>query len=106
LGTTLWNYFGAWSLLFLLPPLIIPLDRKKRFLALFSAMYMAAPYFLQTDLLCLMAFQLGWLPAFASFSYLFPIYGMKAVHLSVLFPVMVYLTNIFDLKRIRNLFTQ
>ena len=60
---TLWRWLGPFTLLFWLPPLLLPLSRERRFVALATTSAFALPYFQQTDLLFLYAlpiFQPPW----------------------------------------------
>lgn len=59
---TAWRYLGPWGLLALLPPLLLPLDRQRRLVALIAAWLAAAPYFQPSDMAALFMFPLGWAP--------------------------------------------
>ncbi|MBM3151829.1 MAG: hypothetical protein FJZ96_06440 [Chloroflexi bacterium] len=60
---SLWRWLGPGAMLIWLPPLLLPLARRKRFLALAAAVPLALPYFQQADLLALFVLPVGWLPA-------------------------------------------
>jgi hypothetical protein len=50
---------GIWTLLLLLPPLLLPLERSDRFLSLLAAVPLVMPYFQQADLLGVYVFPYG-----------------------------------------------
>ena len=91
LGVTLWLYIGAWSLLFWIPALLLPLDKPRRFLALFCLVTFATPYFQHVDLLTLFAFPMGWLAVLGNLGYLFPFIDKAAVRLVAIIPILLYL---------------
>jgi hypothetical protein len=91
LGITLWIYIGAWCLLFWLPAVVLPLDKSRRFLALFCLVTFATPYFQHVDLLTLFAFPMGWLPLLGNIGYLFPFIDKTAVRLVAIIPILLYL---------------
>ncbi|MCE5207670.1 MAG: DUF2029 domain-containing protein [Chloroflexi bacterium] len=59
---TTWDYIGAWGLLLLIPPLILPLNRQARLLALITAWLVSAPYFQPWDIAALLMLLPNWLP--------------------------------------------
>jgi len=94
LGITFWNYMDAWSLLFWIPALLLPLSRSNRFLALVSLCAFAVPYYLHFDLITLFSFPIGWLPLGGYLGLLFPLYGMLPVRAIVVVPFVCYLIAI------------
>ena len=105
LGITFWYFIGAWSLLFWIPALLLPLSRPQRFIALFSLSIFAVPYFLQFDLLILFSLPIGWLPLGGYIGLLFPFFGMTPIRAIVLIPFILYLSAIVPpgLEMIKNL---
>ena len=98
----LWQWIGPYALLLWIPPLILPLKKELRIIALVATMSMALPYFQQADLLTLFALPIGWFPLLGNFGYLVAWFGETAVHLLVLIPLAVYLLIIIpSLKKIR-----
>lgn len=95
LGITFWNFIGAWSLLFWLPALILPMTKPQRFLALFSLSAFAVPYFSQIDLVTLFSFPIGLLPLFGWISGFFPIWGMTPIYFVAAVPFICYLFVVF-----------
>lgn len=91
LGITLWYFIGAWSLFFWVPPLLLPMDKPQRFLALFTAATFAMPYFLHIDLLTLFALPIGWMPLLGQVGWLFPLFEKDVIRLIVLVPLIIYL---------------
>lgn len=90
LGITFWNHIGAWSLLFWLPAIALPLTKPQRFLAFFSLSTFAVPYFLQFDLLTLFSFPIGWIPLLGWLGILFPVWDMIPIYLMVIAPFLCY----------------
>jgi hypothetical protein len=103
LGITFWIYIGVWSLLFWLPGIFLPINKKQRFFAWLSLVTFATPYFQHIDLLTLFAFPIGWLPIIGYFGLLFPLINVWAVRLVALVPFLIYLTMILTaaLDRVR-----
>lgn len=91
LGITLWYFIGAWSLLFWLPALLLPMSRSERFLSLFSLCAFAVPYFSQIDLLTLISFPIGFIPLLGNLGYLFTFFRADAIRLLVIVPLLCYL---------------
>jgi len=58
-SVSLFAVTGFWTLLLLLPPLLLPLEREERFLSLLAAVPLVMPYFQQADLLGLFVFPYG-----------------------------------------------
>jgi hypothetical protein len=102
---SLWHWMGLTVLLLLLPPLLLPLKRSRRFLALAAVIPMAVPYFQQADLLVLYVFPIGWLPILlGNLGLLFFEYQCKALQLLWIVPLTAYLSVVlpalyFDIKK-------
>jgi hypothetical protein len=94
LGITFWNYIGAWSLLFWIPALLLPLSKPERFLSIFSLSTFAVPYFLQFDLITLFAFPISWLPLLGYLGLLYPFFDPAIIHTIVVIPFLLYLSII------------
>lgn len=89
---SLWHGFGPAALLLALPPLLLPLDRARRFLALAAACPLMLPYFQQTDLLALFVLPVGWLPVLlGNLGYLFFQFQFEALRWLWVAPLTVYL---------------
>ncbi len=92
---SLWQYFGAWALLFLLPPLALPLPRRTRLLSMAAACTFALPYFQQADLLALFILPVGWLPSLlGNLGFLFFEYQYDALRMLWGIPLIIYLSLI------------
>ena len=59
---TAWDYLGAWGLLALIPPVLLPLTPRNRLLAFISAWLISAPYFQPYDMAILFMTLPNWLP--------------------------------------------
>lgn len=59
-SVSLWRWIGPYALLLWIPPLLLPLSRPQRLVALTTTMALALPYFQQTDLLALFILPIGW----------------------------------------------
>lgn len=89
---SLWRYIGAMALLLLLPPLLVPLPREKRLLALLAALPLSVPYFQQADLSGLFVLPLGWLPILGNIGFLAFFCGEKALQALAVIPLGIYFT--------------
>jgi hypothetical protein len=87
---TLWRWIGPSVLLFWLPPLLLPLKKEKRLIALVSTTCFALPYFQQADLLVLFSLPIGWFPILGNFGYLSHWLGYSVLHLLVFIPLVLY----------------
>ena len=67
---SLWRWFGAWSLLLWVPPLVLRLSPERRTLALVAASTLAIPYFQSNDLLWLLVMPIGWIGLLGNLGYL------------------------------------
>jgi hypothetical protein len=92
---SLWHWIGAAALLLWLPPLALPLQPGRRFLALAAAVPLALPYFQQADLLALYVLPVGWLPVLlGNFGLLFFQFQFKVLVFLWIVPLSVYLSVI------------
>jgi hypothetical protein len=97
LSISLWRFIGPAALLFSLPPIILPLEKRHRFLALAAAATFAVPYFTLGGLVALFVLPVGWLPIMlgnlgillAIFQFLgLPVFSFLSPFLS---PLVIYL---------------
>jgi hypothetical protein len=90
---SLWPALGPAALLFLLPPLALPLEKSRRLLALAAAVPLALPYFQSADLLVLYVLPVGWLPlTLGNLGFLFFVYEFQALRLLWIIPLLVYVS--------------
>jgi hypothetical protein len=88
---SLWRWIGPAALLFCIPPLVLPLARKERLLALMATVPLALPYFQQADLLALFVLPVGWLPLLlGNLGYLFVFSGYQVLSLLWIVPLVIY----------------
>jgi Glycosyltransferase family 87 len=87
---TLWRWLGPLSLVFWLPPFLLPLTRERRLLALIAAIPLAVPYFQQTDLLLLFALPVGWLPLLGDLGVLYKPVGWWIMPVLAAIPLIAY----------------
>jgi len=88
---SLWRWIGPSALLLWLPPLLLPLARRDRLIALAAACPLALPYFQQADLLTLFVLPVGWLPVLlGNLGYLFFAFRFEALQLLGVVPLIVY----------------
>jgi hypothetical protein len=93
---SLWQWVGPWALVLWVPPLVLRLSRRRRFLALAAASALALPYFQQVDVLTLFVFPLGWLPVvLGNIGYLFFGYHFVALKWVVVVPGVIYGVQLF-----------
>jgi hypothetical protein len=91
----LWAWIGPVALLFFLPPLLLPMSRPERFLALAAAIPLALPYFQQADLPVLYVLPVGWLPVMlGNLGFLFFRYRFEALRLLWVVPLIAYLAAV------------
>jgi len=79
---SLFSSIGPWALLLLLPPLILPLQRKDRFLGLLAAIPLILPYFQQADLQSLFVFPYGPIILLGNLGFL-KMFGWEALRISL-----------------------
>jgi hypothetical protein len=72
---SLWQYFGALSLLLWLPPLSLPLPKGRRLVAVAAAGALAIPYYQHTGLIALFVLPVGWLGLLGNLGYLYVVLG-------------------------------
>lgn len=87
---TLWRWLGPLASVFWLPPLLLPLPRDRRLLALLAAIPLAVPYFQQTDLLILFVLPVGWLPLLGVIGVLYKPVGWWMMPALAIIPLIVY----------------
>lgn len=89
---TLWPALGAFCLLLLIPPLVLPISKSNRLLMALALIPLVMPYYQQTDLLILMVFPIGSIATFlGNIGFLFPIYRLTALKLAIIVPLFLYL---------------
>jgi len=89
---SLWRWLGPATLILWLLPLVTPLTRQKRFIALAAACPLVIPYFQSADLLVLYVLPVGWLPVMlGNLGFLFFQYGFQALPLLWVVPMSIYL---------------
>lgn len=90
---SLWRTIGPAALLFLLPPLLLPMERSRRFLALAAAGPLALPYFQSADLLVLFVLPVGWIPLMlGNLGFLFFGFGFSILRWLWIVPLAIYLS--------------
>lgn len=87
---TLWQWVGPAILVLWIPPILLPLTKENRLIALVSTATLAVPYFQQSDLITLFAFPIGWIPIAGSLGVLGVKFGYIVQHLLALIPLTVY----------------
>jgi hypothetical protein len=90
-SVSLWRWIGPAALLLILPALFIPMDWRKRLVALLAASTLALPYFQQADLLVLYAFPIGFYPILGNLGFLYYWYQWDALQWLALVPLAIYL---------------
>lgn len=88
---TLWQWIGPFALILWIPPLILQIPKDKRIIALISTTSLALPYFQQTDLLALFVFPTGWFPIAGNIGYLSIQFGVNALKILAIIPLIIYL---------------
>jgi hypothetical protein len=88
---SLWRFLGPWSLILLLPPLLLKNTSTKRILFLVVAAMISLPYLQQTGLLALYVFPFGWLALLGNLGFLVPIYGWESIQWLFLVPLLIYI---------------
>jgi hypothetical protein len=90
---SLWRTIGPAALLFFLPPLLLPLEKGLRLIALAAAVPLALPYFQSADLLVLYILPVGWTPLLlGNLGFLFFIYQFSVLRLLWIVPLVIYLS--------------
>jgi hypothetical protein len=90
---SLWQYFGALTLILWIPPLLARFSVGRRLVMVACATALALPYFQQTDLLLLYMLPVGALPALAG-SLGFPLFAVAqwtGLKLLVVIPIALYI---------------
>jgi hypothetical protein len=88
---SLWRFLGPWSLILLLPPLLLKNTSTKRILFLVVAAMISLPYLQQTGLLALYVFPFGWLALLGNLGFLVPIYGWESIQWLFFVPLLIYI---------------
>lgn len=86
----LWRWLGPAALVLWLPPLLLPLPREKRIIALAATATLAVPYFQQTDLLALFVLPIGWLAWLGNLGYFIVSFDNTALQMLAIVPLLVY----------------
>ncbi len=91
---SLYQWIGPWALLLFLPALIVPLPKQQRFLLLAVTCILTIPYFLQTDLITLFLFPVGWIPILLGYlPAIMPFFlGYEGQHTGFLVPFFIYVS--------------
>ncbi|HKI53477.1 MAG TPA: hypothetical protein VJ987_05085, partial [Anaerolineales bacterium] len=84
------------ALLLWLPPILLQLEPRQRFISLVAVMGLALPYFQQTDLLFLLVMPIDWIGLLGNFGYLMNLYGWISLQLLAILPFIVYIWSIKD----------
>jgi len=94
---SLWRFAGPAALVLFLPPLLLPLERGQRMLALAAAIPLALPYFQSADLLVLFVLPIGWLPLMlGNLGFLFFVYQFSILRLLWIVPGVLYLSALLS----------
>jgi hypothetical protein len=96
---TLWRFIGPLSLILWLPPILLPMSRSSRIIALTATSALALPYFQQADLISLFALPVGWTPLLGNLGYLGPVFGLLALQMLFIIPLLVYLAYMIQALR-------
>ena len=88
---SLWRFLGPWSLLLLIPPLLIKTSRSKRILFLVVGAMISLPYLQQTGLLALYVFPYGWLAMLGNLGFLVPLLGWEILQWLFIVPLVIYI---------------
>ena len=93
---TLWRWIGPYALFLVIPPLVLPLTKPQRLVALTATMALALPYFQQTDLLMLFILPIGWAYIIlGNLGYLYFAMYWEGVQSLVVVPLLIYASIIF-----------
>lgn len=88
---SLWQWFGALTLILWIPPLVLRLSPGRRLPAITAVLALAIPYFQQTDLLALYVLPIGLLPLLGNIGYLFTAFQWLGLKPLVIIPLMLYI---------------
>jgi hypothetical protein len=91
---SLWRWIGPWALLLWVPPFLLHLEPKQRFMSLVSVMGLALPYFQQTDLLFLLVMPIGWIGLLGNLGYFMSLYGWTALQFLAFIPLTIYILSL------------
>lgn len=89
---SLYQWIGLSALLLFIPAIIVPMSKQQRFLILVSTCILTIPYFLQTDLITLFVFPVGFIPVLLGYlPAIMPFYlGYQGQHVGFLVPFFIY----------------
>ena len=95
-NVSLWQWVAGWSLLLLIPIILFPLNKEKRFLALSAGAMLCLPYFAQNDLLLLFLFPVGYIPVLLGYlpGILPLLIGYEGQRSGIAVPLYVYLNTL------------
>lgn len=93
---SLWQWLGWATVLFWLPPLLLPMPRKARLILLVATNAIALPYYQQADLILLWSMPLGALVLLGNLGYVFFIGKYAALQILVIVPLGVYVKFVYD----------
>jgi hypothetical protein len=93
---SLWQYIGPWSLLFLVPPLVLKLPKESKILLLIVGSLISVPYMQQTALLAVYVFPFGWISMLGNLGFFFPILSYEVIRFLVIVPLIIYLIMLFE----------
>lgn len=96
---TLWQYLGPLVLLLWLPPLLLPMTRGRRFIALAVTTCIALPYFQQADLLGLLVLPIGWVALLGNLGFLLFFLGWEALRVLAIVPLVLYVAIVVPAAR-------
>lgn len=92
---SLWHWLGPVVLLLWIPPLLTPLSKLHRLIALMSALCLAIPYFQQYDLIMLFVLPLGWLTWLGVLGYGKYFFPIEWLQFLVIIPMITYFSIFF-----------
>jgi hypothetical protein len=92
---SLWQHLGPWSLLFLVPPLLLKMPKENKILFLITGSLISVPYMQQTALLALYVFPFGWLSVLGNLGFLFPFLSWEVIRFLFIVPLTIYLLMLF-----------
>ncbi len=87
---SLWRWFGIFVLVLWLPPLLLRVTRRERFVWLVATNALALPYFQQADLVLLWTLPIGALALLGNLGYVFFIGRFTALQILAVVPLFVY----------------
>lgn len=92
----LWRWLGPVALILAIPPILFPLTRSRRVIALAATVPLVLPYYQQADLITLFSLPVGWLPPIiGEFGYFILAFDYLALQLLVAIPIFVYVLVLY-----------